>query len=222
MSEPEALSVVEQLGGPEELFDIHGIDGSVGTVFRGIFSEHIDQLIAHSASDPDLIWETPSDFSSRFATRKSTIDHAGRRQYYTLLTEYGELGGLIWFGKDDWHQQTMGDEQSPSHDLAIRTYGPGRGKGFAGPFIDSVTAQFLYDTESSGLWLEVNSDNDPEFNLYQKAGWIVVGNRGKRDAVGTPRGRNIMQFDIEADQNSHPQSLVVEPVPVYRDYEAAA
>ena len=140
---------------------------------QGILDCQIDQLIEYSSTDPEVKKFTSDP--KRFADKKSFFAWQQQgRIIYTLVDNYKNLLGIIWFGQKDSPLKNL----SANFTFAIRIYGSARGQGLSQDFMKTAFADLQknhQDSQITGFWLETHQDNLSAIHVYQKFGFKIVG-----------------------------------------------
>lgn len=132
------------------------IDGCV--VFRGINKNQIRQLVLKTNKDSEVKKFTHD--SKRFKSERSfNLWLKNEKSIYTLTDKKGILLGLIWFAKEKF--------KNYKYTIAIRTYPPIRGKGFATRFMKLA----IKDFDQKSIWLKASMKNYRAISLYKKIGF---------------------------------------------------
>lgn len=144
-------------------------------VNQGITEKQINELIQFANTDPQVRKFT-SD-SKRFRDREAFDKWSSQgRTIYTLVSDQGNLCGILWFGKKDLPTREFTQELDPKDytvTFGIRTYGDARGKGLAKPFMRDV---FNHFSPKEGIWLETSGDNIAGVRAYTNFGFRKITN----------------------------------------------
>lgn len=140
-------------------------------VQQGVMDCQIDQLIDFSRTDSEVKKNTsdPSRFQDRTAFSR-WLEQG--RIIYTLIDQYQNLLGIIWFGQKDPPIKV-----SANFTFAIRIYGTARGQGLSQEFMKIAFKDLQKNQKKSkitGFWLETSVDNFPAIHTYEKFGFQKI------------------------------------------------
>lgn len=136
---------------------------------EGLSEKNIAQLIEYTKDDP-LVDKFTSD-KKRFLDKFSFEEWLKKgRKIYSLVDEKDNLLGITWFG-----------HEGEGFTLAIRIYGPARGKGLAESLLRETMEKFkktkdYVESPDKNWWLETAEDNLPARKIYEKLGFVNQGN----------------------------------------------
>ena len=171
-------------------------------LYTGANSWYRDQIIAKS-HEPHILKHTPKDAESRF-TDIVAFDkwYAKGRKLFMLANGSGELGGIVWYGKEKAPDYL---KTEANHTFAIRLYEGFMGQGLGKPFMKTTLDSYMRGltqqdlNEFGGIWLETCDDNDAAMALYPKFGFEIMANDKER--VGMVLSPESIREILSADPN---------------------
>jgi ribosomal protein S18 acetylase RimI-like enzyme len=149
------------------------------TLYRGLSTSHYIQM-TEAANGDEQVRQFTRD-SVRFASQTYSQFIATRQVYSLANPVDSQLAGVVWFGSKS---RQAGDE-AYSHDLAVRTYKPYRGRGLAGPLIQAAITDLSSREVVGGVWLEAHADNHAAIKVYRNLGFVALDqDQTKRQIFG--------------------------------------
>jgi hypothetical protein len=167
------------------------------------------QLVAKS-KQPHVLKFTPHDAGDRFSTFESIQERkrTKKRDYYWLLGENHDLGGIIWFGPKTF-PISLDLPEHPIDTFAIRIYENYLGKGLAKPFFEqALSIEYSRRQErgqSMSLWGVTDTDNATALATYTKVGFERIHDEAGRTYLVMPTSV------IAGITSRHQLSIVGEP-----------
>ena len=120
----------------------------------------------------EALAEAPDAFASRLAD----WEHAPPDRWRARLERRGSLH-LVAFDGDaavGMVSGMPGDDASTAWLLSMYVTASARGRG-VGSLLVGAVEQWALERQAEQLWLEVVADNHPARRLYERHGWVVVG-----------------------------------------------
>lgn len=153
-------------------------DNEIFLLYAGLVPHMIQMLTEKSCdrTDEELLHNT-QDYA-RFCEGSYAEWYAKERYPFALLSEEGDLAGVIWFGPKELPRvaDVLSLQTETEWDtFAIRTYIPFRGKRLARPFASTALEIYLTLRPGRKIWLETDRENTGAQALYSKLHFREIG-----------------------------------------------
>ena len=146
------------------------------TFYRGWNDELAEKLVERSTEPDSLTW-TPRDHAERFSSVELAHEwyqKASRRVVYSLFRA-AELAGVVWYS------QAVRPDIPDNYTMAIRLYGPAKGRRLASPLLLATEQDLIDNTNDvTGIWLETDIENEAAKRSYSRAGYTEVSRDNRR------------------------------------------
>jgi hypothetical protein len=147
---------------------------------RPLTEELADLLIARTMDPADGLLREMTHDLSRFSSLAQLDRWRERdREALCLCDATGSLLGIFWVAekplpaRDDYYKPVLIRTHDPRLTVAIRLYGPARGRGLAKDFSAHALAEFLgHYPEPPALWFETRADNLVTRSLGKRMGFV--------------------------------------------------
>lgn len=144
---------------------------------QNLSPEQIQQLRDYAAND-ELVMRFTRDIE-RFSRQNLSRWLDKGRDIYTIVDEDNGLLAICWLGKKEC---PVGNNKY-NYTLALRLYGPLRGKKLASIFLEWATKKFLTKNivnYPAGIWIEPSSNNDAMRKVCEKNGYKLISEDSKK------------------------------------------
>ncbi len=162
------------------------LDGYPLDLYQG-YDQHLVAQLVEKSVQPHILSSTPKDSQdtvkpngtvrkARFKSPETFADwYEKGRALYSLVSEEGDVGGVVWFGPEEM----KGIEAN--HTFAIRHYEGYAGKGLGRSFMAYALLDYMLTLRETdqmkdfkGIWLETDEVNEDALGLYYKFGFKQV------------------------------------------------
>lgn len=147
------------------------------TLYCG-WDKELAAALARRAAEPDSREWTPRDHTERFpdeAHAEAWYRSVSPRIIYSLFRA-SELAGVVWYS----HAPRA--NLDANYTMAIRLYGPAKGRRLATPLLKAVEDDLEERSPIvvAGIWLETDHDNIAAQRTYLRAGYEEVSQEDTR------------------------------------------
>lgn len=132
--------------------------------------KQVYQLLEFSRKD-SLVKKFTSD-AKRFKDRTAFNEWLDKTPDKFVFSDIkGNLVALLWFSHK---KMPINSFEGYDYSLAIRVYGPARGKGLAEKFLKTALDLFKDQFPDKKIWLSTSFNNQAAIKIYEKVGFKKV------------------------------------------------